>query len=194
MIYTGDGLRVRICTYPTPYHHWMSFACYSSMRRFLPDAEIELAVFGRKGFFYDWASRLRVKVLRRPDVLAAPLIEAEPGMLAVTSECVAVRPWDNEQLSDSVVNRSGSACLRRNNECQISGLLCEDAKQDGYTPLASVAGGVGGFVPKDWIDKSVCFLTYVNRFRTGEETLTELAVFEEWQRATTLASSLGLNQ
>lgn len=165
------------------------------MRRFLPDAEIELAIFGRKGFFYDWAARLRTRVLRRPDVLAAPLIEAEPGMLAVTSECVAVRQWDDAVLSTgSLVNQTGSACLRRDGECVIGNALCEDAKHDGYTPLVNVAAGVGGFVPKDWIDKSVCFLTYVNRFRTGKETLTELAVFEEWQRATMLASSLGLNQ
>jgi len=164
------------------------------MRHFLPDAKIELAVFGRKGFFYDWAYRLLLNVVRRPDVLAAPLIEAEPGMLVVTSECVAVEPWNDDMLSRSLVNRTGTACLRRDKECEISNVLCEDAKYDGYTPLVNVAGGVGGFVPKDWIDKSVCFLTYVNRFRTGNETQMELAVFEEWQRATMLASSLGLNQ
>ena len=165
------------------------------MRRFLPDAEIELAVFGRPGFFYDWAARLKLKILKRPPILAAPLIEAEPGMLVVTSECVAIHQWDSENLlTGSLVNRSGSACLRRAGECEISNTLCENAQHEGFAPLADVSNGVAGFVPKDWLNKSVCFLTYVNRFRTGKETTTELAVLEEWQRATTLASSLGLNQ
>jgi hypothetical protein len=195
MIYTGEGLRVRICTYPTVYHHWMSFVCYSSMRRFLPDAEVELAVFGRPGFFYDWAARLRLRTLRRPPVLAAPLVEAESGMLAITSECVAVSQWENDIfLTESLVNQSGTACLRHNNDFVISNTFCEGAKFDGYVPLVNVSEGVGSFVSKDWIDKSTSFLTNINRFKTGKETQMELAVLEEWQRAIVLASSLGLNR
>lgn len=165
------------------------------MRRFLPDADVELAVFGRGGFFYNWASRLRVKVRRRPAILAAPIVEAESGLLVVNSECIAVRQWDDDRLlTESLVNRTGTACLRRDKECEITDLLCADPRSESYAPLADVSNGVGGFVPKNWIDKSVCFLTYISRFRTGKETLTELAVLEEWQRATLLASSLGLNQ
>ena len=165
------------------------------MRRFLPDAEIELAVFGRVGFFFNWASRLRLKVLRRQAISAAPIVEAETGLLVVVPECVAVRQWDDERLvTESFVNRTGTACLKYSKEFEITDVLCADAKSESYAPLADVSNGVGSFVPGDWIDKNVCFLTYINRFKTGKETLTELAVLDEWRRATNLASSMGLNQ
>jgi hypothetical protein len=165
------------------------------MCHFLPDAKVELAVFGRGGLFYDWASRLRLRMLRRPAVPAAPIVEATSGLLVVTSECIAVRQWEGDRLlTESLVNRTGTACLRRSKQCEITDDLCADPRSDGYAPLADVSSGVGGFVPKDWIDKSVCFLTYINRFRTGKETPTELAVLEQWHRAVSLASSLGLNQ
>lgn len=195
MIYTGDGLKVRICAYPTHYHHWMAFTCYSSLKRFLPDATIELAVFGRAGLFFEWASRLRLKVLRRQAINAAPILEAEPGLLVVTSECVAVRQWDDPLLTTaSMVNRSGTACLRHVGEFEITESLCMSPKSDGYAPLTDVSAGIGAFVPENWIHKSDCFLADINRFRTGNETQTEVAVFDEWRRAINFAGCLGLNQ
>ena len=193
MIYTGNGLTVRICVQPTRYHHWMAFACFSSMRRFLPDATMELAIFGRPGLFFDWASRLRIPFLRRKPIRPAPMLEADkPGMLVLCPECIAVRPWDDDRLmTDSMVTRTGTACLRWDKEYEISDVFCVNAKSDSYAPLADVSGGLGSFVLSEWIDKDVSFLAH--RFVTGSDTQMELAVLEEWQRAANLATCLGLN-
>lgn len=195
MIYTGDGLRVRICAYPTHYHHWMSFACYSSVRRFLPDATVELAVFGRSGLLFDWASRLRLKVLKRKPTLAAPILESEPGLLVITSDCIAVRQWDDPSLlKTSVTNRTGTACLRGSGEYQIGESLCMNPKAEGYAPFADVSHGVGAFVSEQWIHRTDCFLAYIDGFGTENDTQTERAVLDEWRRAMNLTGCLGLNK
>ncbi len=195
MIYTGIGLRVRICAIPTHYHHWMAFACYSSVRRYLPDAEIELVVFGRQSLFFNWAKTLHLKTVRGIDQ-PAPIFDANgSGVLALSPECIAVRQWDNDKfVIDSFVNRSGTCCLKWQKDCEITELLCADAKLDLYTPFADVSKGVGAFVSSDWIHRGACFLSHIDSFVTGNETQTERAVFDEWHRAISLAACLGLNR
>lgn len=195
MIYTGNGLTVRICAIPTPYDHWMSFACYASIRRYLPDAVVELVVFGRPGVFFDWARRLRLRIVKRSATSPAPLVEADDAnVLAILPTCIAVREWIDSRLNESWVTPNGSACLRRESEMQIGDLVCADAKADAFSPLADVSGGVGEFVPSRWIDTHACFLAGVNTFRSGSETPTESAVFDEWHKAIALAGCLGLNR
>ena len=97
-------------------------------------------------------------------------------------------------MTASVANSEGSAFLNRGGQCEIGDFLCGCVQDDGYTPLVNVAKGVGSFVPSQWIDRNACFLANVNRFRPGCKTPTEVAVLDEWQRATTLAACLGLNQ
>lgn len=166
MIYTGDGLKVRISVLPTHYHHWMGFACYTSMKHYLPDATFELAITGRPMFFFDWAARFQLKVARH--------CAEHPNLLCVQSEFMAVRQWDDDWRNASVI--------------------CEDAKSENYTPMVDVSGGVGAFVRSEWIDSHACFLKHVPNFRTGNETQTELAVLDGWQRAANLAACLGLNR
>ena len=195
MIYTGDGLRVRICVPTTNYHHWMALASYSSLKRFLPDAAFEIVVHGRSRFLFGWASQLRLKMTRRDATAPAPRFEAtEAGVLAVTAECFAVRQWEDDRLrSGSFVSRDGSACLNNGGDCEICDFLCADVRSEAYTPLVTVCNGLGSFVPSEWIHRDACFLTSAGKYRAGCKTPTEAAVLDEWQRTTSLAACLGLN-
>lgn len=191
MIYTGKGLTVRICVMPTCYDHWMSFACYCSIKRYLPDADVELVAHGKSRFF-NWARRLRLRIITR-NLPPVPQNEADrPGILAIFPNCIAIREWSDE--IKSCINVSGSACFRQNDEVCINDSLCSNVKSDGYTPLTDIVEGIGCFVVSEWLDKDACFLNRVARFESGNETQTEIAVLNEWRRAALLAVGLCLNQ
>lgn len=194
MINTGDGLRVRICSPSTYYYHWMSFACYVALKRNLPDATVELVIQGKPTAYFDWARTLRLRVIHR-DMVPVPLVEAQPGLVALSPECVSVRPWTDERLlSGSWASPDGAVCVRRDGDCVPCDFLCGHAKDDPCTPFVSAARGAGSFVPEKWLHRSRCFLSLATEFKAVCDTPAELAVINEWQRATLLATGLGLNQ
>jgi hypothetical protein len=197
MIYTGTDLKVRICSRPTHYHHWMSFACYASLSRYLPDAKVELAVPGRANFFFDWARRFKIPIIQKQEMsvreaanVCLPIVPPPGafGVLAIAPECIAVRPFD--LTTPSVVNESGTACLFRGGEMVVSNSLCGSARSDAASPFADVTDGVGRFDPKKWSEKTGCFLSEVDLFSSEGMSSTEWAVMKEWKKTAAVIATL----
>jgi len=193
MIYTGDGLRVLICTPGDYYHHWLSFTCYLGVKRNLPDATVELLVHGEFGELFSWARRLRLKLRKKNCPVPAPIMEADtPGTLAVLPSCMFIRPWNDSRLSEkSIASSDGEACLKWHGPVEVGDYLCSSVREDRDTPLVSVAGGFGGFDESVWASSKSCFLSVVNRANANNST--ETAVLNDWQRASHLAVGLGMS-
>lgn len=197
MIYTGTDLRVRICTQPSHYHHWMSFVCYSSLMRYLPDAKVELALSGRANFFYDWARRFKIPILQnrigtiseQATNTCLPIVPGyKGGVLAITPECIAVRPFD--VTVPSVTNAAGTACLFRGGEMVVSESVCAAAKSESVSPFADVTDGVGNFRRDGLLEKHGCFMSDIDLFSSEDMTSTEWAVIKEWRKTATMIATL----
>lgn len=197
MIYTGTDLKVRICTRPTHYHHWMAFACYSSIARYLPDARVELAVSGRANFFYEWARRFKIPIVQKQESpvreqatgVCLPIVPHNTfGVLAISPECIAVRPFD--VTLRSVVNEAGTACLFRGGDVIVSDAVCSPARSEFAAPFADVSEGVGGFDRAKWLGKTGCFLVDVDLFSCEDMTSTEWSVIREWKKTAVVMATL----
>jgi hypothetical protein len=145
---TGKGLSVAVCCKPIPAHLWMSFVCWYSFKKNLPDAGVQIFCERQESFLqFNWAKRLRVKLkYGSPE-------KSKNGIIYIEPQTLAIRPY-------------------------VGLLGPVSSKNDVCASLIDYSDGCGNFVMSSWIHKvnGNPLPMAVKRFATENMTANELRV------------------
>ena len=165
----GDGLLVFInCDY-LPGHHWMSFSCWYSINKNLPDARVIVA-YKRGQAKYDLFHWTRKCKVRLSGYTYEPVWEVFGGQFKVVvlpPHAMAARSYDKESVGPV------------------------DVKEEELCTFVTYSNGCGRFNTSDWINRlGAPFFGASRKFRTSDCTVNELRVLELWDRMYSLFSSM----
>lgn len=153
---TGSGLSLLINCWYVPHHHWMTFASWYSVKKFLPDAEVSIHCNRQNGDYrwplFGWAVKLRAKFsYNRPKNFSG---------LEIQANTMAVRTW--QQNDNQVV-------MANSNE---------------ISTFVNYGDGCGNFVMAEWINSLAAPFEKVPNLINGrmELTLNERKVFDIWEQ------------
>lgn len=166
---TGDGLYVFInCDY-LPGHNWMSFACWYSINRNLPDAKVAVAYKRAEPRWdlFHWTHKCKVRLMAYAHEPVWDVFGGQITVKAVRPYTMAVRAYNKDNVGPN------------------------EAKEDAYSTFVSYFEGCGRFNVDAWINKlGAPFMGALRKFRTLECTADEIKVLELWERMFPLFSSV----
>jgi hypothetical protein len=184
---TGEGLNILIACDYVPHHAWMSFLCWYSITKNLPDAKITVACHRRlmKHRLYDWTRQCKVPfVLHKADAdqaqVALELKNASLPLLVVPPDTVCVRDFEESGFSPNVISEEKVYRLE-----DVGGLLC-DCKEEKPCPFVRYTEGWGKFVTASWIHRLDCPFVSDRRYIYGSMTANELRIGKFWSAVTHL--------
>lgn len=159
---SGEGLGFLLVCEPIPIHHWMSFACWYSIKKNLPDAQVlmicDLQPVTRN--LFNWTHRCRVKLIRQRlnnlEEIAEEKMKGKRSVV-ISPYVMAIRDY-NEQLFGPVPSRS-----------------------EQFATLTDCEGGCGKFVTANWIDRLSPPFLHVKSLRSDDITVNEIKVFQIWE-------------
>lgn len=181
---TGDGLNILIACDYLPHHDWMSFFCWYSLTKNLPDAKVTVASHRRLMEFeiYSWTRRCKVPFILHKETDEAGQIEVallqntHKPLLVIPPEVVCVRDFDEAGFSPESLSEV------RLLDYELS---C-DCKEDRSCAFATYQNGWGKFVTPSWINKTSCpFLSGV-KYNQGMLSANEVRIGRLWSMATPL--------
>ena len=166
---TGDGLHVIIdCDY-LPGYNWMSFSCWYSINKNLPDAQVMVAYQRAepKWDLFHWTRKCKVRLLSYQYKPVWKAFGEQGSVIVVSPESMAVRAYDPENVGPTEV------------------------KEEAFSTFVSYSKGCGRFNTPGWINKlGVPFWGAVRKFRTIDCTVDEIKILEMWERMYPLFSSI----
>lgn len=179
----GKNLNILIpCDY-TFSHNWMSFFCWYSIYKNLPEASVVIACnrLAMKQTLFLWTKRCQVNCLihKRTDIHGQIGLVASKGynepILVVDPASVCIRDFEEtninyKNLSNIIFSNDHSDILSN----------CKDSTISLFT---SYQQGWGTFVPSNWIDKERCPLISNLDFASSEMTVNESRIRNLWKSA-----------
>lgn len=179
----GKNLNIVIpCDYSFS-HNWMSFICWYSISKNLPEANV-IIVCNRKKMSYhlfSWTKRCKVKLIINKDTDLQGQIS-----------CV----MKNDVQEPILVVSPDTVCIRDLGECKIDVNLWKETilanchsdilsncKDSNISLFASYREGWGAFVTSKWIDKESCPLVSSLDFKTSNMTVNESRLRKIWNSA-----------
>lgn len=178
---TGDGLNILIgCDY-LPHHDWMSFLCWYSLSKNLPDAKVTVACHRRlmRYDFFGWTRKCKVPFILHKatdDEGQVATVDARP-LLVIPPDVVCVRDFNESGFSPDVL-ADGVHRL-------VDGLSC-DCKEDKPCVFVTYPGGWGKFVTGSWINKMSCPFSVGVKYAQGNMTTNEVRIGRLWSAVTPL--------
>lgn len=181
---TGDGLTVLISCEYLLHHNWMSFLCWYSLFKNLPEAKVIVAsprqIMTRN--LFDWTRKCNIPLVLHKETDDTGQIQAVINhgstmpILVVSPDSVCVRDFDEAGFSP----KSLTELSRLNSE-----LSC-DCKEDRPCVFATYPAGWGKFVTSSWINKASCPFMFGAKYAQGELTTNEVRIGRLWNAATPL--------
>lgn len=179
----GKNLNIVIlCDYGIS-HEWMSFLCWYSISKNLPDASVVL-LCSRKQMTRDlftWAKRCGVRCIFHKDIDLENRINflktcglTEP-VIVVDPHTVCIRDFEETKINLETLE----GMILANSHSDI---LC-DCKDKEISLFASYLNGWGNFVYKNWIDKETCPLIVNLDFKSSDMTVNESRIRSLWNSA-----------
>jgi hypothetical protein len=181
---TGDGLNILIACDYLPHHSWMSFLCWYSLTKNLPEAKIAVASHRRlmKLNLFGWTRKCNVPFILHKatddegQVQAALDHGIEKPILVVPAEAMCVRDFTEAGFSPDALTE----VTRLNNE-----MVC-DCKEERPCVFATYPNGWGKFVTSSWINKGSCPFLFGVKYGQGNLTANEARIGRLWNAATPL--------
>ena len=193
---TGQGVAVVISCECTPHHNWMSFACWVSLNKNLPDAKVAVvATRGLGGNFFLWTKGCKVPFCYHSPLdgprkswhaqVAMSLGVAHLPIFVIEPHVLAIREF-GQSFTDNSTSPGGDVWLLKDGTSQpvaIDETLCRPARGDDFTTFVSYAEGWGKFVTADCINKGDYPFRRAERFHSGDVmTLNEAKILDLWKR------------
>lgn len=180
---TGHGLNIVIgCNYQLS-HNWMSYICWYSLIKNLPDAKVMIACNRKlmKNSLFVWTRKCKVPFVLHKETDEFGQIEAagvSKPLLFIPPEAICIRDFDEAGFSPNVWSEEKSYFL--NDE-----LIC-DCKEDKSCVFATYLNGWGRFVTPEWINRSTSPFIQGVRYDQGQMTANEIRIGRLWNAATLL--------
>jgi hypothetical protein len=178
---TGDGLNILIACDSLLHHNWMSFFCWYSISKNLPDAKVfltcnrkikyeDLFVWTRKcnvPFCYNKESDLDGQIKYALDsFVSRPLLVVPP-------DCVCVRDF----------NEAGFSLEGLTEINKLDNKISCDCKDERPCCFVTYSQGWGKFVTSKWINKIGSPFFSSSRFDKGILTSNEIKIGHLWNSA-----------
>lgn len=178
---TGDGLNILIACDYVPHHDWMSFLCWYSLSKNIPDAKVTVISHRRlmKYRLFEWSRKCGIRLLlHHPDInqeeyaltrgVEKPLLVLEPHTIAVRD--LEQGNFPLSQLKDVSWGKDFSC----------------DVKGDGENAFITYIDGWGKFVTSSWINRLGNPLTGDQRYGYGNLNANEFRLGRLWSAAAPL--------
>lgn len=186
----GKNLNIVIlCDYGFS-HEWMSFVCWYSISKNLPDASVTI-LCNRKQMthnLFSWTKRCRVRLVLHKDLDLEPRIalmhqlDLKKPILIVDPDTVCVRDFDETKIDLNLLQEIILANAHSDIQC--------DCKDSEISLFASYQKGWGTFVCSNWIDNSSCPLISSLDFGSSNMTINESRTRNLWNSAVYLFNNV----
>ena len=185
---TGDGLNILISCDYLLHHNWMSYFCWYSLQKNLPDAKVFVASPRKimNANLFDWARKCKVPLILHKELDLNGQIEivlskgAQQPLLVVSPENVCVRDFDEASFSPEGI--VGVKILDEELSC--------DCKEDRFCVFVTYSKGWGKFVTGTWINKTSCPFFFGSRYAQGGLNANEVRIDHLWTAATPLFQTI----
>ena len=161
MSHFGKNLNFSITSKSTPLHDWLSFVCWYSISKNLPQSKVCITTKKEINNFnlFSWAYKLKVKVNYKN--------EKEEN-----DNIIKIHPY--------------TAAVRINN-----GFLGPTEAKDGeYSSLVSYERGFGKFNYKDWENNNNSPVKYISMFNALDMNINEKELLDLWSKASKIYLSI----
>ena len=174
----GDGLTILIsCDYFT-HHSWMSYLCWYSLNKNLPDAKVIIGC-NRTDCKYDlfrWTYKCKVPfILHKTTDFDGQIDAIKPNKpcLVIPPEVMCVRDFDEANFSPNVF-------FDEEKIYKLDDDLVCNCREDKSFVFASYNEGWGNFVTKTWIHNEGNPFLFGDRFNKGSLTPNEARIGKLW--------------
>lgn len=180
---TGDGLNIVIgCNYQLS-HNWMSYICWYSLTKNLPDAKVTIACNRNpmKNSLFVWTGKCKVPFILHKTTDQIGQIQASGAsqpLLYLPPEAICVRDFDEAGFSPKALSEKKTYFLDDQ-------LVC-DCKEHKSCVFATYLNGWGRFVTPEWINKASSPFVQGVKFNQGQMTANEIRIGRLWNAATLL--------
>jgi hypothetical protein len=183
---TGYGLTILIETQQVPHHDWMSYVCWYSLTKNLPDAKVVVTCARANNSFnlMRWTYSCRVPLLfhkNLPWLEQQSLVESRkkhnfyPNFLSIIPEMVCVRDFQEGEFKYNI--------LQKNNYYKnLDSLFC-DCRSENPTVFVTYDEGWGKFVTSSWIHKLSCPISVNVSYVQPNMTVNETKLGRIWDSA-----------
>lgn len=181
---TGDGLNILIACDYLPHHNWMSFLCWYSLTKNLPDAKVFVASHRRlmKHDLFIWTRKCKVPFILHKasddegQIQSAIDYGVSKPLLVVSPEYICVRDFDESGFSPESLSEVK----------WLDAELSCDCKEARPCSFVTYSNGWGKFVTSSWINKMSCPFLFGVKYSQGDLTANELRIGRLWSAATPL--------
>jgi hypothetical protein len=182
---TGDGLNILIACDYLPHHGWMSYFCWYSLSKNLPDAFVTVASHRRlmTHNFFGWTRLCKIPFVLHKATdekgqieLAIAKNQIEKPLLVIPPEVVCIRDFEEADYFPEKITDIK----------KIDDELCCDCKDDKPTVFATYLNGWGKFNTPSWIHKMSGPFISNAKFGQGAMTANEVRIERLWSDATPL--------
>lgn len=186
---TGEGLSVLIACDYLPHHHWMSFAAWYSVSKFLPDAQVGILCNRRPldWHMYGWVKTLKLKMRYHQPLTKEQQVKAALGgfltapLLVLEPDVVIVRELEDLSPFDKPFVKSDKVWIVNDPDAPPEQAdLCRDVKDEQSATFVSYPEGWGNFVTSTWINSARS--PFQHRFGKAGMTSNEVKVEKLWQQ------------
>lgn len=174
---TGNGLNILIASTPSMENEWMSFACWFSVHRLLPEADISIytpKICDESRAYFRWTSRAKIKQYRHN-----PIKELTKPLLVLPSNVVAVRKLPELPTTSGVSKDKSVYFLNTTDSCEtIIENLCCPCLSDEIAAFTQIKEKCGPYDKNIWKGAA----PFVKHPRRSELTYNEHAVLSLWEK------------
>mgnify|MGYP007120766161 CR=1 FL=1 len=170
------------CDY-IPHHNWMSFLCWHSLSKNLPEAKVTVACHRRLMTydFFGWTRKCKVpfvlhKAADEKGQIALISESVQGPLLVLSPETVCIRDFAEAGFSPDVL----SGVVKMNSE------LCCDCKEEKPCVFVTYLSGWGKFVTQSWINRMSCPFVSGVKYGQGVMTSNEVRIGQLWSSVTPL--------
>lgn len=178
---TGKNLSICIgCDY-SPHFNWMTFLCWYSIQKNIPDAKVYISCF-RKNFSYEyfnWTKRCKIPFsMTSNEDWEKRIKNSDEKTLYISGNNVCVSDlFEFNSINDVFMNKKIA-----NGDDFFSG----DCKEDKNYLFVTYKNGWGSFVLSNWINKNGSPFFEKSNFKYGSMTINEMRINKLWVSAASL--------
>ncbi len=158
--------------------NFMSFACWYSLHKNLPDANILLACERpeeMKMDLFQWVYRLQIPFFyyQKTDPITQAIQTDKATYPILTLPCDTICL---DTLDHTIIDKIND------NKIIVGEELCLSAKNPETAVFCSLKEGVGAFVPSRWIYRGSHPFKNADMFSKGDLTMNERRIFQLWKK------------